>query len=468
MTPPPLVVDLDGSLLRSDTLLESFFALLAERPFAAIGALGWLFKGRASFKRQVATLAPIDPGSLPYSDAVLAEIASARQAGQEVWLVSASDAFPVHAVADHLGLFDGVMGSNGTINLRGSAKASALVAKFGAREFDYLGNERNDFAVWEHARRVLIAHPTAGFQRQVERRFDGAQAVGAPTRVKDRLAALRPHQWLKNLLVFVPVLAAHSLRATPILAAILAFIALSLTASSLYLVNDLIDLGRDRAHPTKRRRPLASGKVPLQDALIMVPLLLVGALVAAAGLPRLSLAVIAAYAVASLSYSLVLKRLIMIDVVMLACLYGSRLLLGSVSSGVKLTAWLAAFSLFLFYSLALVKRMTELAQKPTTGTIAGRAYQSGDEPLIAALAAAAGMVSVLVFALYINSPGVRELYRYPSHLWFVCVVLLYWVGRVLLLAHRGKIHADPLIFAATDKISLASIILAALIVASAI
>jgi len=468
MTPPPLVIDLDGSLLRSDTLLESFFALLAERPLAALAALGWLVKGRAAFKRQIATLAPVDPASLPYSEAVLAEIAAAREAGQEVWLVSASDAFLVRAVAEHLGTFDGVMGSDGTTNLRGETKAQALVERFGVRGFDYLGNDFTDLAVWEQARRVLIAHPGAAFQRLVERRFAGAQAVGAPGRLKDRLIALRPHQWLKNLLVFVPVLAAHRLQAAPLLGALLGFLAMCLTASALYLVNDLIDLGRDRAHHTKRRRPLASGRVPLQEALIMVPVLLIGAMVASTALPRLSLAALAAYAAASLTYSLVLKRLLMLDVVMLACLYGSRLVLGSVAAGVTLTAWLAAFSLFLFFSLAVVKRMAELAQKRETGTIAGRAYQSGDEPLLGGLAAASGMTSILVFALYINSEAVRALYRYPSHLWFVCVVLLYWIGRTLMLAHRGKIHSDPLIFAATDKISVASILVAVLIVSSAV
>ena len=468
ITEPALAVDLDGTLLRSDLLVESFCAGLSEAPVRTIGAIGALWHGRAALKRRVAEACNIDPASLPYSDAVLAEIAAARLAGREVWLVSASDGSLVRAVAEHLGVFDGVMGSDGAINLRGQAKAEALVARFGARGFDYIGNESMDMPVWAQARAVLVAHPEARFLRQVKGRFPEARAIGEPPRPADRLAALRPHQWLKNLLVFVPLLAAHSFGWPAILRSVLGFVALSLTASSLYLVNDLVDLARDRGHHSKRRRPLASGRLPLQQALIMVPMLLVAALVVSAALPRICLLVLAAYAVASLGYSLALKRLLMIDVVTLACLYGSRLVLGSFAARVPLTAWLAAFSLFLFFSLAVVKRMAELAHAPGREAIPGRAYQSGDEAILAALGAASGMVSVLVFALYIDSPAVRALYRYPSHLWFVCVVLLYWIGRILLLAHRGEIDADPVIFAATDMISVASIVVAGLIVVSAI
>ena len=468
MSTPALVVDIDGTLLRSDLMLESFFALLSERPLQAIAPLGALGHGRAAFKRKLAQLAAIDAASLPYSAAVLMEIEAARAAGQPVWLVSAAAEDLVRAVAEHLGLFDGMMGSAGEVNLRGKAKAAALVAKFGDRGFDYIGNEPTDIAVWQHARRVLVAHPSNTFLARVSRQFPGARAIGEPPRARDVFMALRPHQWLKNLLVFVPVLAGHRFEAAPLLASLVGFLALSLTASALYLVNDLIDLAPDRGHPAKRFRPLASGRMSLIDAVIMVPLLLLGAIALCVSLPRFAALVLAAYAVVSFGYSLLLKRLMMLDVVVLACLYGSRLVLGSVAANVPLTAWLAAFSLFLFYALALVKRMTELAHKPGEGAIAGRGYQSGDEPLLAALGAASGMVSVLVFALYVDNPSVRALYRYPTHLWFVCVVLLYWIGRILLLAHRGKINADPLIFAATDKISVASIIVAGLIVVSAV
>lgn len=464
----PLVVDLDGSLLRSDLLLEGVFALLAERPAAMLAGAAYLPRGRAAFKRWVAGQASLDISILPYSDAVLAEIAAARAEGREVWLVSASDAHLVQAVADHLGCFDGVMGSDGRLNLKGENKARALVEKFGAGGFDYIGNETADWPIWSQARQVLVAHPGARFLRRVVRRFPQARATGIAGGWRDRVRALRPHQWLKNLLVFLPVLATHDFRERDWFSAFLAFVALSLVASSLYVVNDLIDLGRDRAHPTKRNRPFASGRVALAHGLLMVPLLLFATLAVSWLLPPLALVVLVGYAVASLSYSVWLKRVAMIDVVMLACLYGSRLVLGSVSGGGRLTGWLAAFSLFLFFSLALVKRMTELAHKRDKGGLAGRGYEAGDEPLIAALAGASGMVSILVFALYVNSADVRVLYRAPSHLWFVCVVLLFWIGRIQLLAHRGKLDADPLIFAATDKVSLASIAVAALIVVSAL
>ncbi len=469
---PVLVIDLDGSLLRSDLLMESFLALLAEHPLRALGALGTLWRGRAAFKRRVARQSPVDVALLPYSAVVLKEIAIAREQGRAVWLASASDEILLQRVADHLGLFDGVMGSDGARNLRGKAKADALVAQFGWRGFDYLGNSQTDVPVWEQAANVLVAHPLPKFLRQVKGKFPGARAVGHPGKPADRLAALRPHQWLKNLLVFVPILAAHRLDEAAVSAAGLAFLGIGLVASALYLVNDMLDLGRDRAHPTKRLRPLASGKLPIQEALVLIPILLVGAILACGTLPHAVLGVLGLYAAISLLYSLLLKRLIMLDIVTLACLYGVRLVLGSVAAGVHLSGWLGMFSLFLFGCLALAKRMTELAHARTrgasAGTLAGRGYQSGDEPLLAAMAAAAGMVAVLVFALYAASPDVRMLYHAPGHLWLVCPVMFYWIGRILMLAHRGTLPADPVIFAVTDAVSLTSILVAAGIVASAV
>ena len=466
--PVPLVIDLDGSLLRSDMLYESLFALLAQHPLRALWSLLWLVRGKAALKRRLAELAPVDVSLLPYSNAVIEEIRSARAAGRPVWLVSASDSLWLRRIADHLGLFDGVIGSDGARNLRGSAKADALVAEFGWRGFDYLGDDQADLPVWDKARQVLVAHPLPKFLRQIKGKYPSARGVGSPGKPQDRLRALRLHQWLKNLLVFLPMLAAHRFTLQALSAAAQAFLAIGLAASALYLINDMLDLGRDRAHPTKRLRPLAAGTLTMQEAMMLIPILVVGTILATSTLPHVVLAVIGLYAGLSLAYSLLLKRLMMLDIVALAALYGVRLVLGAAAGGVHLSAWLGAFSLFFFSCLALAKRMTELSHKRGPGALPGRDYQSGDEPLLAALAAAAGMVSVLVFALYVNNPDVRMLYRAPGHLWLVCPVMVYWLGRVLLLAHRGKINADPVIFAATDWISLLCVALAGGILASAV
>jgi 4-hydroxybenzoate polyprenyltransferase len=287
--------------------------------------------------------------------------------------------------------------------------------------------------------------------------------ISAPTQqgrrrfgVNDLMRALRVHQWLKNLLIFLPPLAAHTLSIDAMLNSLLAFLSFCFCASGVYLLNDLIDLDSDRQHPTKRLRPLAAGIIPLKVGLILSPVLTGAAVVLALWLPGRFLLVLAGYYLLALGYALWLKRWMMIDVVVLACLYGIRVAAGGAATEVPLSVWLVAFSLFLFFSLALVKRCAELIERAGRGSgeVPGRGYHQNDLASLESMATTSGYLSVLVLALYINNSMVGRLYSAPDVLWLMCIILLYWIGRVLLLTHRGQMLEDPVVFAATDRVSL--------------
>ncbi|MBE7216952.1 MAG: UbiA family prenyltransferase [Caulobacteraceae bacterium] len=467
---PPLVVDLDGTLIRSDLLVESFLSLLSARPLQALRCLGALRRGKAAFKAALADHALVDAHTLPYDPAVLALVQAARAEGRSTVLASASDARYVRQVAEHLGGFDAVLGTEGDANLSGPAKADALAALYGERGFDYVGDHAVDAPVWRRARRAYVKAPGPRLRRRLQREGLVAEPVGERgARARAWLKALRPHQWLKNALVFLPPLAGHAFGA-PLLACVAAFVAFSLCASSVYLLNDLLDLRADREHARKRRRPFASGDAPLLQGLLLAPLLLIGAVAIGVFLPPRFLLVLAGYFTLTLAYSLGLKRIVMIDVVTLACLYGARLLAGSAASDVPLSHWLEALSVFLFLSLALVKRSAELVDRIQAGKgdPSGRDYRLSDLPMVEAMGAAAGFTAVLVLALYLNSPDVDALYRRSHRLWLICVVVLYWVCRMLMKAHRGEMHDDPVVFAVRDRASLVCGAVCAAVVASAL
>ena len=358
----PLVVDLDGSLTRSDTLYEALFAYLAEAPSQAWRLAGWLAEGKLGFKRKLADRHLADPTILPFNDTVLSEIKAAREAGRHVALVSAAEQRQVEAVAAHLGLFDEAHGSRDH-NLSGAAKAAFLVERYGAQGFDYIGDATVDLTVWAKARQIITVGAGPGLRQSAERLGRPVRHLDPPERGPERflpyLKALRPHQWIKNILVFVPVLAAHD--TSGLGTALAAFIAFSMMASSVYVMNDLLDLGADRAHPRKRNRPFAAVTVPIGHGMIMAPLLILGAIFVALIFTSPSfLAVLLLYYIANIAYSTVLKRKLIIDVWTLGGLYTARIVGGGAAAGIILSPWLLAFSMFLFLSLAAVKRQAEL------------------------------------------------------------------------------------------------------------
>lgn len=465
----PLIVDVDGTLLRTDLLLESAFHFIRQQPWRAWDLVRWLRRGKAVLKAELADRIDLAVDALPYNESVLATIEEARREGRPIYLASASNHRYVAAIAAHLGLFDGIFASDATANLAGPHKARALVDSFGEGGFDYIGDSAVDVAVWRRARRAITID--AG-RRALERiRADLVDVLVLPDvpRLRGtRLEALRPHQWSKNLLVFLPLLAAQEFTLAAAVAATLAFVAFSMAASSAYIVNDLLDLQDDRRHPTKRHRPFAAGVVPLRTGLVTLPLLLVLAMIAAGAVSWALFVIVAGYFATTLLYSLLLKHKPLIDVLTLALLYTIRAVGGAVAISVLVSPWLLAFCLSVFLCLAIVKRLTEIRKLGhLASTTRIRGYVGDDVVILAALSAAAGFSSVLVLALYINSEAVRLLYTMPDLLWGVCVCLLYWVSRILLLANRGLIDDDPIVWAMTNRVSLATIALAGVVVLAA-
>jgi 4-hydroxybenzoate polyprenyltransferase/phosphoserine phosphatase len=457
----PLVLDLDGTLLRTDTLAETLLRLAASDPLALADAAAALRHGRAAFKQHVAAAQPIDAAALVYNDEVLALAQAARATGRPVYLVTAADQAIADAVAGHLGIFDGVYGSDGTRNLKGAAKSAFLVDRFGEGGFDYAGDAAADLAVWRHAATAIVVDPAPGLLRRVQAACGNVQVLGrAPTtmqRVRTWARALRVHQWAKNILVFLPVIAAHRTGFAALAQAAIGFVAFSLCASSVYVLNDLLDLPHDRLHPSKRRRPFASGALKLNQAPPMIAACLGGGFLLALTLNPRFLLMLTVYYACTVTYSFGLKRKPVWDVMMLAGLYTLRVFAGSAATGIVISPWLLAFSMFLFFSLAVVKRQTELVQHLRSGKtekLSGRGYLPEDLGMLSAMAASSGYMAVLVMALYVNSGDVLPLYRHPAALWTLCPVLLFWVSRVLMLAHRGTLHDDPVVFALRDRVSL--------------
>ena len=460
---PPLVVDLDGTLIKTDLLIESLGRLLRQEPLALFDLPGWLLKGKANLKREVARRVELDPMLLPYRAALLDYLRAEHAKGRPIVLATASDQRFATQVAEHLKLFDLVLASDGTTNLSGERKRSRLVEAFGAGGFDYVGNESRDLAVWSAARKAIVVNPNPRLLRGVARvaECESAFAERAAS-LREYLGALRPEHWLKNLLVFVPIFAAHLFMVPELLvrAAVL-FAGFCCCASSGYLINDVLDLQADRRHPQKRTRPFASGRLPLTYALTMAPALLALGCVLAGLLSWVSLAVLLLYFTLTLAYSLSLKRVALLDVLVLATLYTLRIIAGSAAIPILPSVWLLGFSMFLFTSLAFVKRYAELVvMRSIEGNKAtARGYELGDAELLASKGTASGYAAVLVLALYIASGEVRAHYSRHELIWLVCPLMLYWLGYLWLIAHRGKMYHDPLVFALRDRTSRILILL---------
>lgn len=459
-----LVVDLDGTLLRSDMLFESFWSAFARDWRSPLRALVALSGGRAALKRHLAGASAIEPARLPYDPQVIAFIEDWRRSGGRTALVTASDQRLAEAVAAHLGLFDEIHGSDGSLNLKGDRKGRFLEERFGANGFAYMGDSAADLQVWRRAAQAITVNAPASLCRRAEQVCaDTEHLQTAPRSLRPYLKALRPHQWLKNALVFLPMLAAHQFDAATLMISVLAFLCFSLVASSVYVLNDLLDLEADRAHPRKKSRPFASGQVPIAQGGWIAGGLLVAGLGLAATMGPGFLVVMLAYYLLTTAYSLNLKRRAVIDICVLAGLYTARIVAGGVATGIPLSVWLLAFSIFFFLSLAAVKRQAELTDSAERGALkaSGRGYHVDDLPIISMIALAAGYVSVLVMTLYVNSPEVVKLYTHPEALWGVCAVLLYWITRTVMVAHRGQMHDDPVVYAARDRISIACAIMIA-------
>ncbi len=467
----PLCVDLDGTLLRTDTTWEAFVALVRSNPLMAVGSVFQLVKGKARFKLFLAAHASPDVSLFPLQKEFVSYLQSAHQQGRTLMLVTGAARSFGEKIAAHLKIFDEVIATDGDINITGSRKADVLVQRFGEKGFDYAGNSAVDLAVWPHARSAILVNAPQTVVARAKKLVDVELIFhDRPSIVSSLLKAVRPHQWVKNILIFVPIVTAHSLSNLAVIhAALLAFVAFSCCTSSVYLLNDLLDLPSDRVHPRKQHRPLASGDLPIIVALGVMPVLLLSSIALGLLLPTSFLLVLACYFTVTLLYSFGLKQLPVLDVLLLAGLYTVRIIAGHAATGLKFSLWLLLFSLFFFLSLALVKRFSELHEaQQSKRSIAGRGYSVADTARVGLAGAISGSIAVLILALYIRSEQVVTLYAQPLVLLCILPILGFWIIRIWRLAYRGQVHEDPVIFALHDVLSYVSGILISIVIFLAI
>lgn len=455
--PVPLCVDLDGTLIHTDLLYESFLQAIKKKPLLLILLPLWYFRhGLAYIKSVLLAYCDIEVDALPYNFPLINYLKARKAAGRKLILVTGSHQTLADKVATHLNLFDAVYGTT-TINITGARKADFLVQKFGAHQFDYIGNEEKDRFIWQVSRRALITSASPYVEESLKEQviFD---TVFPPSFLSlgHIFKAIRIHQWAKNALVFVPVVTAHQLfHFKSVGLSVLAFLAFSFCASATYIINDALDLAADRKHRTKRFRPFASGKVSLQQGFMLILLLAFATLLICTQMPALFNVALITYTVVTLLYSFLLKQIASLDILCLASLYTIRVIAGAFAIEVALSFWLLAFSMFLFLCLGIVKRVSELKnlEKTNTQKARGRGYTISDIQVLKSLGAASGYIAVLVFALYINSNLTHSLYQSPTILWLLCPLLLYWVTRIWMLTARSEMDEDPIVFAITDKTS---------------
>lgn len=456
----PLVVDLDGSLIKTDLLFESANAFVTKRPLQLPRLIAWLMKDRTQLKARLAEKYTIDPASLPYNASLINWLREQKSQGRYIILATASHRLLAESVAKHLGFFDEVFATEGNLNLKSQKKHDCLVSLYGKHGFDYVGNSTADLAVWKSAANAYVVSSSPKLIEKVRSLGNLASVFNNTSSpfIQSMVKAMRPHQWMKNLLVFVPLLAAHQFSdRTRFIHALVAFIVFGLMASSVYVFNDLVDIDNDRHHPRKSQRPFAAGDLNLAQGWLTWPLLMLLAIIIACfWLPRTFVLVLATYFILTLAYSLRLKQSAIVDVLTLAALYTLRIIAGAEAINILPSFWLLALSMFIFLSLAFVKRFTELQSAHRTrnkSIICGRGYRDEDLGLISSMGVAAGYLAVLVLALYVQDGHTAELYQRPKIIWLACPLLLFWISRIWLITNRGKMGDDPIIFALKDPMS---------------
>jgi 4-hydroxybenzoate polyprenyltransferase len=483
---PALCVDLDGTLVKSDTLYDSALALARHHPSKLLKIPGWLTHGKAALKRNIAGAVQLDVAHLPYNRELLQYLEQEHATGRPIYLATAADADTAHRVAAHLGLFTGVLASDGSTNLAGNNKLAAFRKQFGDN-FSYIGNALPDLPLLQSCQQPMVANPTAGLRSALR-----AAHVTPVRSFDERVSALRAwpkairlHQWAKNILIFLPMLLAHAWTPGLLAGACIAFLSFGLCASATYIVNDLLDLEVDRQHPRKRRRPFASGDLSVLSGVIVIVLFLAASITLALLLPNVIRTISPAlrldrphyflvwlgiYTVTTLAYSLRLKRAVLVDVIVLSGLYTIRIIAGSAATGIGVSTWLASFSIFFFLSLAFVKRFAELENLRERGgaTAKGRGYNVADIEQLRTFGSSSGYASVVVLTLYISNLSTAQLYHHTNRLWLLIPVLLLWISRLWLEASRGQLDEDPVVYAITDRRSLFMGVLVVAIVLSAL
>lgn len=451
----PLFVDLDGTLIKTDLLAESALELLTRKPWFVFAVFFWLLHGgRARLKAELARRVTPSTDTIPYQMQFVEYLRAEAAGGRTLYLATASDRRLAEPVASELGVFADILASDGATNLKGHQKLEAILATTDGDDFAYAGNGRADLTVWRKAVQAVVVNPSMGVAKAAERECRVVRVFDdRPASWRAWLRAARLYQWPKNLLLFVPVVTAHAFDRASL--ASVGFFAFGFVASATYILNDLLDLHADRLHPRKRRRPFAAGDIPIAHGLVALVVLLGLGLLLAAVVSTPFLLVLSAYLVLTVAYSNHVKQYVLIDVLVLATLYTVRIIAGAVAIEVELSSWLLAFSIFLFYSLALLKRSSELATLAKQGVEAAsrRDYRVSDSAALNTMGIASGYMAVLVLALFIDSDNVRQHYSRPELLWLLCPAVLYWTSRLWMKTARGEMHDDPLIYSLRDRAS---------------
>lgn len=464
----PLIVDLDGTLIKTDMLYESFLLLMKKNLWFIFAVPFWLFKGKYRLKNEISKRVTIDPAALPYNQEFLEYLKRKKGEGRKLVLATATHKRIATVIANYLNLFSQVYASENGINLKSEEKRDLLVEQYGENRFDYAGNSQDDLVIFDSCHRVLVVNASKQVTARARKRFSNVEVFGANTKFAEFFKAIRVYQWVKNSLVFVPLVTSQNWNDPEKLkAGILTFFCFSFIASGGYLLNDLLDLRSDRMHPNKRHRPIASGNLSIPYAmLIMASLLLLGFGISLLYFKSIFF-ILLVYFTVTMSYSIQLKRLVLIDLFILTMLYTLRIIAGGIAINVELSFWLLAFSVFIFFSLAAMKRCAELipaSDKSNGQKIAGRGYAQDDLLFLMHAGTSCGYIGVVIFALYINSREVTLLYDTPRFLWIACLLLMFWISYLWHSTHKKKMTDDPIIFSFKDKTSIATLALIALVI----
>lgn len=454
-----LSVDLDGTLIKSDMLHETFWSSFAKDPLIPLKAINFILKGKANLKKFLYEKSSLDISSLPYNEIVIKYINLHRSRGGKVALVTGSTQKLAEDISKHLNLFDEVYGSSSNKNLVGTAKANLQKKIFGIKNFDYIGNSFADIQSWKLSDKAITLNASKSLKKKSELINENYYHLineDNPSFLKSFIKEIRPQQWIKNILLFIPIIAAQSFDIFSLFTTLIAFISFSFTSSSVYIINDLLDIKADRKHPKKCKRPLAAGDLSFNSGFLgSLVLILLGSIFGLA-IGTSFLKILFAYFFITLSYSIYFKKKALLDIFILSGLYTIRIISGGLANSLEISYWLLAFSIFIFLSLAAIKRETELIDLIDRGKtkIENRDYRSSDLNFIKNISISSGMISVLLLALYINSPNVLNLYSHPKFLWLASGLFFFWIIRVCFKTDRGEMYYDPVVFALKDKISI--------------
>ncbi len=464
------MVDLDGTLLRTDLLLESALRLIKQTPWRVLFVPLWLLRGRAYLKHRIFQRVRIDVSLLPSHKELLAWLRDEKARGRRLVLATASDYHQACSVVEPLALFDTVLGSDGQRNLKGRKKLETIMEVCGEK-FDYVGNSSADLEIWRGCRHAILVNTSGRVERSARRAGNVVRVFPRPlTHLREALRSMRFYQWVKNLLLFVPAITSHTVFDLSVAGnATLAFLSFGFAASAGYILNDLLDLEEDRRHPIKKQRPFASGRAAIGSGILLTIASLSASAAIATWVPRAFVSALIAYLVLTCVYSLFLKRLLVVDVLTLALLYTLRVVAGSAATGIVLSPWLLSFAFFLFLSLAFSKRAADLIQhqQDNRKVIPGRGYVTTDLDAVCIAGMCSGFLSSLVLALYINSETVQLLYRQPIFLWGLQPILLYYISRLWVICRRGELTEDPIQYTAREPSTYGAAFLAILVLLAA-